>query len=210
MWGWLYILQQAQNGDSIGAFTSYASLTGRFQRSQDGHIDILGNVFSIFDGKPSHSLNGTPMKELGFALFAASDADGYYVLQGVTGGYATTWGMEHEYLSIDSGTLTVTALKAGTGFGPMMVEAAPVTGPAAPVVATAGVIYTGVGWATTLTVDLVVPILEHDWQTPAVAGATEAFSQILDRYGGSLGEQIAPFVGPGVDLMQGACFGTGC
>ena len=210
MWGWLYILQKAENGDSIGAFTSHASLTGRFHRSQDGSIGILGEEFSLFDGQPAHPLNGASLETHGFATFAASDAQGYYTLRGAAGGYATPWNMKHEYLSIDPTTLALTTLKAGTGFGPIMVEAAPLTGPAAPYVAIAGTAYAGVGWATTLTVDLLIPLSQGDLSTPAVAGATEATAQMLDRFGGSLGKQIAPFVGPGVDLIQGACFGTGC
>jgi len=176
LWGWLYMLQMAEDGYGItgGQIVSNHRVSGIFQRAANGRIEVLHNGNTLPDWVMARM--GADRPTMGHT--------GWYSLD--TGEYrsVTTWSTtKHNFLYISPGQLTVIGLKAGTGFGPAIMAAAPATGPASPIVAGAGAAYTGIGWGTTLIVDFVVPLSQKDWHTPSIAVGVEAFTQALVQRG---------------------------
>ena len=199
LWGWLYTLQQAQDGYQVHASSFSGSIgmtqfSGVFDRGANGTIGVQGTNFSAQVGNE------------GIKTFNIS----------------TGSGVKHNYLSFDPSKvdklgLGLAALSAGTDAGPMIMAASLGTGPAAPFVFAAGLGYTGVGLATDLVVDVVIPIREaiNGNTGPAVESISVGSMAVgLDRLGGKVGQRVAPFVGPtynvGKAVAPEICYGTGC
>ncbi|MBI1294010.1 hypothetical protein GC175_03495, partial [bacterium] len=213
LWGWLHMLQMAEDGWLVestkvvgdnNSFTAY----GRFQRDGQGKINILAQGIRSSAGQ-NHQFSAM-LPESDFARYPQGAAIGYYSVRSSGGGYATAMESKRDYLHLAPGMLAVTALKAGTGFGPAIVASSPAAGPAVPVVAGIGVGYTAVGWTTVAIADFVIPISQGDYATPTLSLTVEGVSYVLDRYGGTAGKYTAPALGPMIDIATGACYGTGC
>ena len=213
MWGWLYILQEAQNGDSIttesiasGALGSQHSfLSGTFSQGADGIINVLGNNF-VGPNTQSHAFNAL-MPETAFANFAVN-ANGYgtYTLQGTNGSQYADSATVHLRTKLQPGNINpadlgIALVKSGQTLGPLVGKIPH------PLARTAGAIWQGVGEATALTTDIVgavhqliqgnpVPLIETGGGmiTDAKTG-TPAYSNAYD---------LAKV------LSQGVCIGTGC
>ena len=133
-----------------------------------------------------------------FASLARNFGHGNYHMTGAGQSYSTGSGVKHNYLSFDPSKvdklgLGLAALSAGTDAGPMIVAASPGTGPAAPFVFAAGLGYTGVGLATDLVVDVVIPIKEAIngntapvWESIAVECHVKTFRKRWSVYRTSL------------------------
>jgi hypothetical protein len=199
LWGWLYILQQAQDGDTVLStmigHSGNHSMVGMFGRDASGKIFVTGK--SYIDPTGGQPMRGV-IAEGGFATFAAAGAYGTYELQGVNQSLGTGRDHKHDYVSIAPGTLLLTTAKAGTSIGPMMRTsgaAACTTGVACPVgavVATVGEVYTVVGWSVTLADEYVLPLLtQADWQTVRFNAGVEVAAQVVDR-AGSVGKKSCP------------------
>jgi hypothetical protein len=217
LWGWLYILQQAQDGDTvvstmIGTSGNH-SMVGVFSRDANGRILVTAQTY--FDPTGHSPLSGVT-SESGLATFAAAGGYGIYELHRTNQHLTAGRDYQHNYVSIAPGTLLLTAAKAGTSIGPVMRTsgaAACATGVACPVgaaVATAGQVYTMVGWGVTIADEYVLPLLtEADWRTVGFNAGVEFTSQVVDQ-AGTVGKKVAPVIGPAVDVIQGLCYGTGC
>ncbi len=224
MWGWLYILQQARNGDSIlarGISTNVQSeMSGAFQLGANGQIQIQGGSYSYPTG--TYQFSGA-VPELTFAGFPGNFDYGDFTLSGPSL-YAITErsqihnGLYFDASKIDKQGLAIAALSAGSDAGPIMMAASPGAGIAAPAVFIGGLSYTIIGATTDLVTDVIIPINEairNNNASPAlevimVEGATLGATYA----GGKVGSKVAPFVGPTYDvgsaLAPGFCWGTGC
>jgi RHS repeat-associated protein len=216
LWGWLYVLQQAVDGDRITSTmigrSGNHSMIGAFRRAQDGTILVIAQGY--IDPRGVSSLSGIT-SEGGFATFAAAGAHGSYELRGANQHLIAARDYRHNYVSIAPGALLLTAAKAGTSLGPAMAQAGAascVTGVACPVgatVAAVGQAYAVVGWGVTITDDYVLPLLNGNWQTVGFNAGVEITAQVVDQ-AGPMGKKVAPVIGPAVDIVQGLCYGTGC
>jgi RHS repeat-associated protein len=224
LWGWLYILQQAVDGDSVASFnysgadgiagTINSALQGVFQRDGNGQINVRATGWSTSGGGESNQqAMSAVVPEVGFAAFAGNaNVFGSYGLVGAAGVFATNAHHKHNYLSVDPGQAAIAGLKAGADFGPLIIAAAPAAGPAAPIVASVGVGYTVIGASVSLVVDVALPVAQAfmgntrpAWESIGVETVSQS-----SRYFGRIGEQVAPFVGPVYDLGKAICYGTGC
>ena len=223
LWGWLYILQQAEDGDEVTAFnysvvrtggTVNSELTGIFARSSNGVISVAGRRWRVTTGPGAGESPVTAILSDAAIAHFAGNADGFgsYAITGHGRTVATNATQKHNYLSIDPGQATIAGLKAGVDFGPLIIAAAPASGPAAPVVAGVGIGYTVVGAATSLVVDVVIPVAKaFNGDTGPVWGSIGVeFAGQVPRYLGPVGERVAPFIGPAYDFGRSLCYGTGC
>ena len=122
LWGWLYILQQAQDGDTVVATminqAGNHSMVGVFGRDGQGKIFVTGTDYlDPTGGMPFSAM----ISENGFATFAAADGYGIYELHRMDSSLATGRDQKHNYLYIDP----ITQLKAGATLGPIIARAAP-------------------------------------------------------------------------------------
>jgi len=224
MWGWLHILQQARNGDSILArgisADSYSEMAGVFQLGANGRIEIQGGSYTSVAGAYRFT---AAAPEAAFAGFAGNFDYADFTLSGSSMYAATERSTMHNYLyfdpsKIDKGGLALAALSAGSDVGPLMMASSAGTGPAAPIVFVGGLSYTLIGVSTDLVTDVIIPInqaIAHNnsasaWEVIMTEGAAIGVQFAF----GKAGERAAPFIGPAYDvgaaLAPGFCYGTGC
>jgi hypothetical protein len=223
LWGWLYILQQAEDGDEVTAFnysaassggTVNSELTGVFARNSNGVISVAGRRWRVTTGPGAGESSVTAiLSDAAVAHFAGNaDAFGSYAIIGHGRTVAVNARHKHNYLSIDPGQAAIAGLKAGVDFGPLIIAAAPMAGPAAPIVAGVGMGYTVVGASVSLVVDVAIPVAEafKGDTRPAWESIGVEFAGQVPRYLGPVGERVAPFIGPAYDFGRSVCYGTGC
>jgi len=132
MWGWLYILQKAVDGDLITAMqhagsNGWSTWTGMFQRSENGRIGIipfeLKTDTEIFSYSSSDPVDNRP-----FALYGATGDMGFYALNS---GQIGTTPSEHpvDCTTLDCVAVTIDVVSAG---GAALQVASPMCGPYAP------------------------------------------------------------------------------
>ncbi len=213
MWGWLYTLQQAVDGDSVTATMMFAqgngsgastSLTGQFQKASNGKININITDFANLSGRST--LSGV-LPEAGMAQFAANGTVGMYELQGQNASFGVMRDAKYGYLkfepsNINASDLGIALVKSGETVGPYLSKVPH------PATRTAGMVWANAGRAMTLSVDV-------------VGGLHKLFSEgdptTLMEYGA--GEYATAKTGTNAygnsyDLLkvlsQGICYGTGC
>ncbi len=214
MWGWLYVLQEAQNGDLITAESigsgnlgsQHSFLSGAFMRSANGTIGITGGAL-IYANSQVHSFDAS-ISELAYAQFATNTAGyGKYTLQGTSGSsYHVDSSGVHLRTKLQPGNidpmdLGIALLKSGQTAGPLVSKFPH------PIAKTAGTIWLGLGEATSLTVDFVGAGHELLQGHPRAAFETAA-GEFVDAKAGT------PAYSNAYDLItvlrQGVCIGTGC
>lgn len=212
MWGCLHMLQQGESGSGIAAMqiyytpgaagTSSSELHGVFQRSSSGIISVA--LSKLKSGNATYSYDaGISLSEQVFASFALNSSavyGGYRLDNGISGSPSTV----HNHLYVDPSQLTLTALKAGTGFGPIIAEASP-----HPLGKAVGKGYQLVGWTTTILTDYVIPAMNSDSRTMGFNFVVELIDIGAD-FSGPTGKRVSPYIGPAVDTYQSICFDTGC
>jgi hypothetical protein len=202
MWGWLYILQMAQDGDKLTASYGWSGdpLRGIFQRSQNGSIDLKVGDSWVW---PSAVFAFYPAK----GHFAGS----YSLNIGSPNAAFTAVGTKHQFRvlpsQIDKKGAGLGVVKAGTEFGPQMVESGQ------PGVVAVGLAWTAAGAAATLYTDLIHPIYETIQGNTAptvdlIVDKTIEF--ITERYA----PRAAPYASPATDIARSIwpalCWGTQC
>ena len=202
MWGWLYILQMAQDGDKLTASYGWSGdpLRGIFQRSQNGSIDLKVGDSWVW---PSAVFAFYPAK----GHFAGS----YSLNIGSPNAAFTAVGTKHQFRvlpsQIDQMEVGLGFLKAGTDFGPQLAK-----GPN-PYAATAGVVWGIAGAATTVYTDLINPINEAIRANPDPA-IDLAVDVILEYVAEKSVSEVKPYVGPAMDaarsIWPALCWGTQC
>jgi RHS repeat-associated protein len=221
LWGWLYILQMAQNGDAVTAFGAgaggraiQATLGGVFQRSAAGQIEIVANYYES-SATGLRRFNAV-VPEGGFATLAKAYDYGHYTLSGsanVLAGRNDPKNYFHfDPSKIDKGGLALAGLKAGADFGPVIMEkAGSCADPAcAGAVFTLGFSYTVVGYTTVLVADVIIPV-SHAFTSGDTGPAWESIAvEFASRWAGKADR----FVNPAYDVAKavgpGFCYGTGC
>ena len=128
LWGWLYVLQQAVDGDTVmatmiavvrnGASVNH-TLMGRFQRTQDGKITI--HAYNYFDPTGVRPLDSI-LPERAFASFGAAGTYGLYQLRSQNANFGV--GRDYRYqdcqntdcvaVAIDSVGFAANTLQAGS------------------------------------------------------------------------------------------------
>ena len=219
MWGWLHILQQARDGDSVVArgvgSHSYAEMAGTFQLGANGQIELHGGSYTYASGVHKFS-DAAP--EVAFAGFAGNFGYADFTLSGPSMYAFAQRSQMRTYLyfdpaQIDKGGLALAGLKAGADVGPTIMASSAASGPAGPGVFTVGLAYTMVGGGTVLAVDVIAPVVQ------AVNGNSAPALEVIgveltSRVAGETVSGIAPYVGPTYDvgkaLAPGFCYGTGC
>lgn len=216
MWGWLYMLQMAQDGFQVEATTFFgggrSTLTGKFSRSASGSIGV--QLSAVNDWQTDAA-----MSEFAFGSFAANPSQvfGMYMMNGSDRGYSTAWNDRHAYLyfdpaQIDYGGLIMGVVESGSDFGPIATTSAVKSGnPYA--VAGAGT-YWVVGEVFSFYNDFIYPAAAYgargDLQ-PASETLTVETAKWITR---SVAPNAVPFVGPTWDISSsiapGVCYGTGC
>jgi RHS repeat-associated protein len=214
MWGWLYVLQEAQNGDLITAESigsgnlgsQHSFLSGTFTRSANGTIGIAGGSLTYANAQV-HQFDAS-ISELAYAQFATNGAGyGKYTLQGTNGSYydvdssSVHLRTKLQPGNIDPIDLGIAVLKSGETAGPLVAKAPH------PLAKSAGGIWYTLGKATSLTVDFVGAGHELIQGRPLAAIET-AGGEITNRLTGTPAYSNAYDLGK--VLSQGICIGTGC
>ena len=152
MWGWLYILQKAVDGDLITAMqhagsNGWSTWTGMFQRSENGRIGIipfeLKTDTEIFSYSSSDPVDNRP-----FALYGATGDMGFYALNS---GQIGTTPSEHpvDCTTMDCVAVSIDVVSAG---GAALQVPSPICGPYAPACTMGGwaisstATIAGIGW----------------------------------------------------------------
>ncbi|HRJ45625.1 MAG TPA: RHS repeat-associated core domain-containing protein [Caldilineaceae bacterium] len=202
MWGWLYILQMAQDGDRLTATYGWTgnSLQGVFQRSQRGSIDLRVSDSWVW---PS-------------AVFAFHPANGrfagnYSLNAGSGDAVFTAVGTKHQFRvtpsQIDQTEAGLGFLKAGTDFGPQLAKSPN------PYAATAGLLWTAAGAASTVYSDFVVPIQEATQKNPGPT-VDLIVDALLEVAAVRIEARSKPYISPAIDasraLWPALCWGTQC
>ncbi|MBX3002090.1 MAG: RHS repeat-associated core domain-containing protein [Caldilineaceae bacterium] len=201
LWGWLYILQNANHGDRIVSTYGWksAAIRGTFQSSRNFVFEIIADDGYVWH--PAH-----------FALHPAQKFAGSYSLNiGLPYAVFTAAETKHQFrirpAEIDKVGVGVGLVKAGTEFGPQLAKSGN------PYAAVAGMTWTVAGAGATVYTDLVQPI-----QSVLQNNDGPAYALIVDAIVELTAERVAPkgqpYIGPATDITRSIwpslCWGTEC
>jgi hypothetical protein len=134
------------------------------------------------------------------------------------GGYQPDPARPHpiEYIHVNPAKLGIAGMKAGTVFGPMLMEAgvavcaAGATCIAGAVVGGIGLIYTGVGYTAVIFDEVVAPLSQGNFEESVRNVVQENLEFALEQQGPKPLRRFVPWYGIITDLAESLCVGPSC